>query len=212
MLGLIKKDFLLIKSNSNLKTIIIMFIIYIMMAFQGMFEVTFIVPLIGIIMFITTFSYDDYNNWNSYAVTLPNGRKNVVKAKYIASIILIIMLGILSLVISMGIDYVKTNSINLAESTSALIETILSTIIIISFLYPIVFKFGATNGRIILFIVVFTVVGIVTLITKFVDMSIVINTINELDKYPYIAIPIICVILLSISYLISNKIYQSKEF
>ncbi len=212
MLGLIKKDFLLIKSNSNLKIIIIMFIIYIMMAFQGMFEVTFIVPLIGIIMFITTFSYDDFNNWNSYAVTLPNGRKNVVKAKYIASIILIIMLGILSLVISMGIDYVKTNSINLAESTSALIETILSTIIIISFLYPIVFKFGATNGRIILFIVVFTVVGIVTLITKFVDMSIVINTINELDKYPYIAIPIICVILLSISYLISNKIYQSKEF
>ncbi len=212
MLGLIKKDFLLIKSNSNLKIIIIMFIIYIMMAFQGMFEVTFIVPLIGIIMFITTFSYDDFNNWNSYAVTLPNGRKNVVKAKYIASIILIIMLGILSLVISMGIDYVKTNSTNLAESTSALIETILSTIIIISFLYPIVFKFGATNGRIILFIVVFTVVGIVTLITKFVDMSIVINTINELDKYPYIAIPIICVILLSISYLISNKIYQSKEF
>ncbi len=212
MLGLIKKDFLLIKSNSNLKIIIIMFIIYIMMAFQGMFEVTFIVPLIGIIMFITTFSYDDFNNWNSYAVTLPNGRKNVVKAKYIASIILIIMLGILSLVISMGIDYVKTNSINLAESTSALIETILSTIIIISFLYPIVFKFGATNGRIILFIVVFTVVGIVTLITKFVDMTTVINAINELDKYPYIAIPIICVILLSISYLISNKIYQSKEF
>ena len=212
MLGLIKKDFLLIKSNSNLKTIIIMFIIYIMMAFQGMFEVTFIVPLIGIIMFITTFSYDDYNNWNSYAVTLPNGRKNIVKAKYIASIILIIMLGILSLAISMGINYVKTNFINLAESISALIGTILSTIIIISFLYPIVFKFGATNGRIILFIVVFTVIGIGTLITKFIDMTIVINTINELDKYSYIAIPMICVILLSISYLISNKIYQSKEF
>ena len=116
MLGLIKKDFLLIKAN--LKSMIIIFVIYIMLAFQGTFDVTFIIPLIGIMLFISTFSYDDFNNWNSYAVTLPNGRKNVVKAKYIASIILIIMLGILSLVISMGIDYVKTNSINLAEKQS----------------------------------------------------------------------------------------------
>lgn len=82
MLGLIKKDFLLIKANS--KSMVIIFIVYLMLAFQGIFDVTFIVPLIGIMLFISTFSYDDFNNWNSYAVTLPNGRKNVVRAKYIA--------------------------------------------------------------------------------------------------------------------------------
>jgi len=36
--------------------------------------------------------------------------------------------------------------------------------------------------------------------------------INELDNYALIAIPIISIILLGISYLISNKIYQNKEF
>ena len=210
MLGLIKKDFLLIKANS--KSMIIIFIVYLMMAFQGTFDVTFIVPLIGIMLFISTFSYDDFNNWNSYAVTLPDGRKNVVRAKYIASIILTIILGAVALAIGVGIDYVKTNNINLNETISALMGTVLSNVIIISLLYPIVFKFGATNGRIILFAVVFGIAGIGALIAQFVDTTPIINMINRLDSYSLIAIPIISAILLGISYLISNKIYQNKEF
>jgi len=210
MLGLIKKDFLLIKANS--KSMVIIFIIYLMLAFQGTFDVTFIVPLIGIMLFISTFSYDDFNNWNSYAVTLPDGRKNVVRAKYIASIILTIILGIISLAISIGINYTKTNNINLEEIISSLMGTILSSVIIISLLYPIVFKFGATNGRIILFIVVFAIAGIGALIAKFVDMTFIINMINGLDNYLFIAVPVISIILLGISYLISSKIYKNKEF
>ena len=210
MLGLIKKDFLLIKAN--LKSMIIIFVIYIMLAFQGTFDVTFIIPLIGIMLFISTFSYDDFNNWNSYAVTLPDGRKNVVRAKYIASIILTVVLGIGALAIGIGISYTKTNSINLDEIISSLMGTMLSSVIIISLLYPIVFKFGATNGRIILFAVVFGIAGIGALIAQFVDTTPIINMINRLDSYSLIAIPIISVILIGISYLISNKIYQNKEF
>jgi ABC-2 type transport system permease protein len=210
MLGLIKKDFLILKANS--KSMAIIFIIYLMMAFQGVFDVTLIVPLIGIMLFISTFSYDDFNNWNSYAVTLPDGRKNVVRAKYISSIILTIILGIVSLIISMGISYIKTNGINIEETISSLMGTILSAVIIISLLYPIVFKFGATNGRIILFTVVFGVAGIIALVARFIDMTVFINMINGLDKCSYIAIPIISIILLGISYLISNKIYYDKEF
>ena len=210
MLGLIKKDFLLIKAN--LKSMIIIFVIYIMLAFQGTFDVTFIIPLIGIMLFISTFSYDDFNNWNAYAITFPNGRKNIVKAKYISSIILTIILIILSLAISIIVSYIKTNSINLEENVASLMGTLLSSFIIISLLYPIIFKFGATNGRIILFAVVFGIAGIGALIAQFVDTTPIINMINRLDSYSLIAIPIISAILLGISYLISNKIYQNKEF
>lgn len=210
MLGLIKKDFLLIKAN--LKSMAIIFIVYLILAFQGTFDATFVIPIIGIMLFISTFSYDDFNNWNSYAVTLPDGRKNVVRAKYIASIILTVVLGVIALAIGIGISYTKTRGINLNEIISSLIGTVLSSVIIISLLYPIVFKFGATNGRIILFAVVFGIVGIGALISNFVDMTSVINMINGLDNYSLIAIPIISIILLGISYLMSNKIYQSKEF
>ena len=147
MIGLIKKDFLLIKAN--LKQMIIIFVIYLLLTFQGTFDVTFVVPLIGIMLFITTFSYDDFNNWNPYAITLPKGRKNIVRAKYISSIILTIILSILSLTLAVAISYTKTNSINIEEILSSLMGTLLSSVIIISLLYPIIFKFGATNGRII---------------------------------------------------------------
>lgn len=210
MLGLIKKDFLLIKAN--LKSMIIIFVIYIILAFQGTIDATFIIPLIGIILFLSTFSYDDFNNWNSYAVTLPNGRKNVVRAKYIASTILMIILAVVAFSIGIGISYIKTNSINLDEIISSLMGTMLSIVIINSLLYPIVFKFGATNGRIILFAVVFGIAGIGTLIARFIDMAPIINIINKLDNYLLIVIPIIYIILLGISYLISSKIYQNKEF
>lgn len=210
MLGLIKKDFFLLRAN--LKTMLIIFIVYFIMILQGLFDATFVVPLIGIMLFISTFSYDEFNNWNSYAVTLPDGRKNVVKAKYIASIILTIILGILALMISIIVSYIKTNGINLEETIPALMGTVLSSVIIISLLYPIIFKFGATNGRIILFAIVFGVAGIIGIISNFVDMTSVINMINGLDSYPLIAIPIISIILLGTSYLISNKIYQNKEF
>lgn len=210
MLGLIKKDFLLIKAN--LKSMVIIFIVYLILAFQGTFDVTFIIPLIGIMLFISTFSYDDFNNWNSYAVTLPDGRKNVVRAKYISSIILTVVLGAVALAIGIGISYTKTNTIKLDEIISSLMGTVLSSVIIISLLYPIVFKFGATNGRIILFALVFGIAGIGALISNFVDMTYVINMINRLDNCLLVAIPIISVILLSISYLVSNKIYKHKEF
>ena len=210
MLGLIKKDFLLIKAN--LKSLAIIFVVFIMMIFQGSFDATFVMPLIGIMLFISTFSYDDFNGWNPYAVTMPNGRKNVIRAKYIASIILTIILGIVSLVISIGISYIKTNNINLEEIISSLMGTMLSSIIIISFLYPIVFKFGSTNGRIILFAIIFGVVSIVALIANFVDINPVINMINGLNNYWFISIPIVCFILLDISYLISNRIYMNKQF
>lgn len=210
MIGLIKKDFLLIKAN--LKQMIIIFVIYLLLTFQGTFDVTFVVPLIGIMLFITTFSYDDFNNWNPYAITLPNGRKNTVRAKYIASIILILILIIVTLTLGIVIGYVKTNSINIEEILSSVMGTLLSSVIIISLLYPIIFKFGATKGRIMLFVVVFGIAGVGAIITQFVDLTFILNMINKLDNYVLIAIPIISIIMLSISYLISNKIYQNKEF
>lgn len=210
MKGLIKKDFLLVKANS--KQMLIIFAVYLMLIFQGTMDVTFVVPLIGIMLFISTFSYDDFNNWNAYAVTLPGGRENVVKAKYIASIILTVILSVVALTLGIGVTYIKLNCINIEEVLSSLMGTMLSSVIIISLLYPIIFKFGATNGRIILFAVVFGIAGICALLAQFIDFTPIINMINKLDNCALIAIPIISIILLSISYLISNKIYQKKEY
>ena len=193
MLGLIKKDFLIIKSN--LKTMIIIFIVFLIMILQGVFDSTFVIPLIGIMLFISTFSYDDFNKWNAYVSALPNGRKNAVRAKYIASIILTLILGIVSIAISIIVSNAKSIEINIEEMLESLFGTIFSVIIIISLMYPIVFKFGSTNGRIILFAVIFGLAAIIGIISNFVDMEAAISAVNILYKNSYIVIPLISVIL-----------------
>ena len=46
MIGFIKKDLFMIKAN--LKTFLITFVLYLILAIQGSFDITFVIPLIGI--------------------------------------------------------------------------------------------------------------------------------------------------------------------
>ena len=59
-------------------------------------------------IFITTFSYDEYNSWDAYAISMPVSRKDIVKSKYIASIILIFIAVIFTIIISLiiGLIYI----------------------------------------------------------------------------------------------------------
>ena len=77
MLGLIKKDLLMIKSN--IKTLFIILVVYGVMAYQGQMDLSFILPFMSVMIMISTFSYDAYNKWDAYASCLPNGRQNSVR-------------------------------------------------------------------------------------------------------------------------------------
>ena len=69
----------------------ILFIVFGFMTFNGEMDLSFVLPFMSVVIMISTFSYDVYNKWDAYVITLPNGRKNVVKAKYIATFILIVV-------------------------------------------------------------------------------------------------------------------------
>ena len=65
MLGLVKKDLLLTVSNA--KSLIIIFVLYFFMAFYGEFDVSIIPSILGVMLVISTFSYDYQSKWDSYA-------------------------------------------------------------------------------------------------------------------------------------------------
>ena len=211
MIGLVKKDLLVIKSN--LKIILAVLVALLLLISQeGGSSAIFILPIIGVMMFISTFSYDEFNNWNSYVVTLPNGRRNAIIAKYIATIIIIVILSLVSIITTTGFNYIMNGTINMTEITTALLGTILSTSILVALLYPIMIQYGALNGRIIIFIVVIGIGVIGAILSKYVDVNNLINQINSLESYGSILVPIISIILLGISYFISKKLFQKKEF
>ena len=83
MLGFIIKDLAILKSN--MKYFLSFMIIYAILANQmGIFSV---LSFFSIFLMFSTFTYESYNNWDAFAATLPNGRKNSVKAKYLATIL-----------------------------------------------------------------------------------------------------------------------------
>lgn len=202
MKGLIKKDFLLIKNN--IKLIVVILFIFIVMSLQGSFDISFIVPFIVTMLFISTFSYDEYNKWDSYAVTLPNGRKNIVKSKYIASLILTVLSIIITIIISLII------SKDITKTLETILGVFISIIIMESIMYPLIFKYGIEKGRICLFILIIILMSLLSFITK--DNNVLKSITIFIDNYWYIFTILLPIVILFISYKISERIYLNKEF
>lgn len=209
MLGLIKKDFLLIKSN--LKSITLILILYIIMSIQGSLVLTYIIPFLGVILLTSTFSYDDFNHWHTFAISLPQGRNNIVKAKYITGIVMIIILSIFSLTMSYFLPLLSNKVIptNILTDT---FESAIAIIIIISFMFPIIIKYGSTNGRIKMLTIFFIISVAIGIGYKFITPLNHIPSLKNINNYLNIIIPIVSIIFLYLSYKISCKIYQKKEF
>lgn len=215
MLGLIKKDLLIVKNN--LKLIGIVLTIFFILALQDNFDITFALPFIAMIylftitLFISTFSYDEFNKWDAYAVTLPNGRKNIVKSKYITSIILVVSTLIITLLLTHLITFIN-GSLEFEKVISLVLGLTTGIIFVESIMLPIIFKFGIEKGRLGLFGITIAITGIATIVSKKFDLSIFVNIIQFFDNYYFIIIPLALIILLLLSYKISDKIYSKKEF
>ena len=107
MRGLLLKDFLMIKGN--IKSILLFFVVFCLIALEGNDFLFFVPSLIGFMMFMTTFSYDEYNKWDLYAITLPIERKKIVLAKYLGSAILLVFSFIITFLFAWGIGIYNQN-------------------------------------------------------------------------------------------------------
>ena len=209
MLGFIKKDLLMVKSN--MKIFIILLLIYVVLAFQGQMDLSFLLPFMSVMVMLSTFSYDSYNKWDAYAATFPNGRKNSVKGKYIATLILILITTIAITLLSFLIPYLSKNVINYENIIGSLVGNLFATILLLSFIYPAMYKFGPEKARIVLMIIIFCIAIIGGFSIKYIDLSSVVNMLDNIDKYLIAVLPISMILMVYISYKISEIIYLKKE-
>lgn len=210
MKGLIKKDLLMLKSN--IKILLVVAIVYLIMAYQGQMDLAFILPFMSVMIMISTFAYDSYNKWDAYVCSLPNGRKNSVRAKYIATLLLVFVITVIVTILTIAISYMQTKAIDLEGVFSTILGTVFAITIIESFMYPAIYKFGVEKARIGIFVVVFGLAIIGSLLYKYCDFENLIQKIAFLDNYSILIIPIVIVIMLYSSYKISEFICRKKEY
>lgn len=209
MLGLIKKDLFMIKGN--LKTIVIIFLVFSLMAIDGNNNFAFIPAFISVMVMMTTFSYDEYNKSDAYISTFPDGRKNAVKSKYVTTILIIFLSVLLTFIISFIVGYFK-ESMNMKEILESILGCSLAIVIVQSILYPLIYKFGVEKSRIGMFVGVFSITALIAVIMRQgVSIEIPQGIKVFFNNYGMIILMFLTLMILFISYKISKFIYIKKD-
>ena len=209
MLGMIKKDLCMVKNNKMF--LMFALVICIMYSFLFDMDMSFFLPFMGVISMVSTFSYDDYNNWHAYAATLPQGKINVVKSKYVVTIILTVVLTLAGLLLGFAIGMIKGNY-NFDEAISSVMGETLAILSIAAILFPVTFKFGSEKGRLVL-IVIGLGLGIIGLLfSQVIEFKPPVELILFITKYHLLLFITAIVLILTISYVISKKVYLKREF
>ena len=209
MTGMLKKDLLMIKNNQ--KMILVFLVIYLFYSIIFHMDMTFPLVFMGWTIGMSTFSYDDYNNWHAYATSLPQGKINIVKSKYITSTGLIILCTVISLLMNFITGSVQ-GTLNIEESLSTILEALFSMELCMVLSYPFLFKYGAEKGRFVMFIFIMGIVGAALLTTQVIKPELPASLLAFLEYYFPIIFIVLSVLMIAISYHVSKKIYLKREF
>ncbi len=217
MRGLIVKDLLSLLRQMKSIIIIILGLIVISFINKDYSLIAFVVPFFLVMTIVTTFSYDEFNKFDSYCNTLPVSRKNIVMSKYALVLIGNVLSVLVGLLVSF-IVYLIDPSIKLEEFIAMIVGGVFGINLVISFLIPFFYKYGVQKGRIMFFALIILVVTIFTIIIKKVNginafLNNVLNDLNSVSVVSFIMIIILFMLfLLYISYRVSYYVYKNKEF
>lgn len=218
MKGLLIKDYKLILNQKNFFCLMIALSVgMLLFSDDVIFPLGFLIFVISLFT-ISTISYDDYNNGYAFLFTLPITRKGYVKEKYCFGLllgsfswILITLFGLLVIL--------NRNTLPIDEFMISAILILAMMIAILAMTLPFQLKFGGEKGRIAL-IGAFGIIAIIGIaINQILTLIFHININLLLENIPTINISvlaglliIIAFICLWISYKISTKIMEHKEF
>ena len=220
--GILKKDLYNLASYKQSLLIIIAFIAIFSAFNKNMiqFMPIAISTAMGMIV-LSTFSYDEISKANTYILSFPTNRKEIVKEKYILVILSMIIGGIIGIILTIVINNIL-KIINPEYSTiiqaKNLLITTLSGMFGISLVeaiqIPSIYKWGAEKGRIQMFILIFliiiAIIGLSYLLSK-VGFGINLSNIQTfLNKYGLIILILATIFMLFISYKISCKVIEKK--
>lgn len=181
-------------------------------SFIAVFPIVYLsTTLVGI------FAYDETAKWDRYAITMPVNRKEVVLARYLVSLLVLLVI----LPISMGSGFLASLFSKNAEAIPALLASTLVGIcmflLIIAISFPASYKFGAEKGRYVMafgFLGVFAVVMLVLRLGSNVEK--VVNFIAGITTgqaiFAGILVVVACLALFVGSLFLSMGIYRKKEF
>lgn len=233
MLQLIKKDLLVSLKIKSLKNIIFTFAIGLVIMGTLSYVLPTIIPIIiTYVVVMNSFYYDSLNKSESYILSLPNKREDIVYSKYILILLVLFLSNVLTYII-FGINFLALSRTMVLQDV---VVSFYSIIFSFSIIIPLIFKFGykviRNIGPIIVFMI-FYIIGfryehiilgnnlgenfLIDIFNKIVIFSIkhfnlITHDITNTTKQMYCIFLFLVIVLIFLSSIfISLKIYMKKD-
>lgn len=201
MKGLILKDIMNLKKQGKIYVLVIgIYIIFAIMN-ESSVMLQYMICMFAAMLLITALAYDEKADWDKYALSMPVSRRQVVLSKYCVGLLGMAVGALLIVIYNLIIPSKVGESNNLVPYAS------LIGVLFLSLMLPILFKFGVEKGRVLMLLVLFLPMISLTMIAKSGIPEPSMRVIFMLKDF----FPVIVIIVLAISILISQHIYQNKE-
>ena len=210
MWGLIKKDLYVLKGYIG--TLVLFLLCFSALAIQTPSMLFIGLMVLPYMAMTVTFSYDQNANFNSYALTLPITRREIVKEKYMLLIGALLLMFLLTVLLTGTVTYFQTGSVSIMKIASIPFGTFLTMLSISLFQYPIIYKIGLEKGRIYTIIIAAIIAAIAGILgTQIGNTGMNSELILLFQKYGLWAIACIVLVGYYISYRMSVRILQKKD-
>ena len=210
MKGLIKYDLMQIgcglKGGFFAVYILFMAVLNIFSDTGNMFS--YIIILLGAMMGISAFSYEETYRWNRYTAALPVSTRQIVLARYL--VVGIFILGGIAASLLLGAVSViaGTMSLTVTEWMLEMVQCVLICMLYQEIMLPIMYRFGAERGRIVmmlLFILLFAALYVLNTFTHLWQQAVTIYSVT-------LVLGAVVILLLAVSIGLSVRIRTKKEF
>lgn len=215
MTGLMVKDFLVMRKS--IKTYILFLSFYFVMAALGIFPISFITAMVQIIIMmlpLSAFSYDEFSKWDRYAFSLPLGRRVVAGARYLFALSLALFAALFGLVSCLVLS-IFFHDPNLVENCLTIMASLGLGLLYCDILLPLTYKLGPERARPYFYLVLFLPIILLVGASKLGML----NGLSFLEQIPEataisfaLLLPLLPLLGMVASYLISCRILERKEF
>ncbi len=210
MKALLLKDLLILRRNGRHT---LLFLVAYCVIFGLISQDAGMVGGISVMMLATlsigTFSYDNLAHWDSYALCLPVTRKQMVQAKYLLALLSTVAGGLLAAFLGLAIALIYRQPLPTVGELLSIAGGLLgASVLLLSILLPLIYRFGVEKSR----LIIIAVVGLPTLlIYLLVKLQLPMPSVQAIEKMLWV-LPVLLLALLAGSYLISCRIFSRKEF
>lgn len=215
MIGLLKKEYYLMEGQMKSWLIVAVFCFFYSYFMNADSFLFMLIILIGIMSTMTVFSLDKACGWDTYAISLPLTRKEIVEARYLFAFLIDIGVS-LACCLLMLLRRLMNGGVNIPESLHSLFQILLVTILMQLLLFPVIYKLGVEKARFV-YMAVFICLSLGVLgLSQLDDNGAVLAGIRinaeKIMQYGEIAAVILAAAGLFLSLWLSVRIYEKKEF